>query len=99
MVRIFPGGGADAPGRGIGCGKIRELYLQRLEFPHETVILGVGDLGGVELVVAPVVVKDDRREVLHRLRASSRFISPGADQASPWLSFPDGSRAAGGAVR
>ena len=30
-----------------------------------------------------------------RLRASSGFISPGADQAYPWLSFPDGSHAAG----
>ncbi len=49
---------ADPLGRRLGCHQLRVLRLERLEFVEQAVVLGIGNAGFVEHVVAVVVGVD-----------------------------------------
>ena len=53
---------ADLLGRRVGRDELGELVLEGSQLAHQGVVVGVGDLGIVELVVALVVVPDLRAE-------------------------------------
>ena len=66
------GRGADALGRRVGQGAV--LRLERLQLAEQRVVVRVLDLGGVVLVVEPVVALDLARQRAHAL---ARIGSPG----------------------
>ena len=61
---------ADLLRRRVGRDERRELLLETLQLPDERVVVGVADLGIVELVVALVVVADE----------GSELVDPGCDR-------------------
>ena len=56
----FHGRRAHTLGGGVGGEKLGVFRLQFLQFPHQLIVFGVGNLGAVEHVVAVVVVVDFR---------------------------------------
>src|SRR5437660_7013402 len=50
--------GADFLGRRVGRYELAVRLLDGAQFPHQRVVLGVRDLGIIELVIAEVVVLD-----------------------------------------
>ncbi len=60
--------GGRVGGHQLGMG-----VLEQSQLTDEGVVVGVGDLGGVELVVAVVVVRDQAAELLHPLRDATRL--------------------------
>ena len=56
LGKAFGRGRADALGGGFGDDEFGVLFLQGAELAHEVVELGVGDFGGVQRVIAVVVV-------------------------------------------
>ena len=48
--------GAYAPGGGIGCNQLRMALFQLLQLPEHPVIVGIGNGGVVEHMIAVIVV-------------------------------------------
>ncbi len=74
---------ADTPGRRVGCDEVRVTFLELHQLGDECVVLGIGDLGIVEDVVAMGVVPDPLAQLLHPLRgcAHGRSGAASADDA------------------
>lgn len=56
--------GADLQRRRVWGAQLRVLFLDGPQLDDEGVVLGVGDLGRVQLVVEPVVVVQERPQLI-----------------------------------
>ena len=70
------GGPRHPPGGGVGGQELGMLPLERLELPHEPVVLGVGEDGPVEDVVGVVGGPDLRPKALRQARIGRAHDAP-----------------------
>ncbi len=66
------GSTGDAAGGGIGAHELGVGVLEQAQLTDQVVVVGVGDLGGVELVVTLVVVRDQAAQLFDPARRTAR---------------------------